>query len=821
MKEEMMRLGFSYGAVLLVFTLICSGTETSLPLEDVGTARGGPVHGASRILDESVSGDDATAARVREAYGKLPLSFEGNRGQTDPEVKFLARGGGYTLFLTSKEAVLTLDRGGEAPDRFAGSESTQPAASAVHLQLLGANPAPSIDGQGDLAGRSHYFIGDDPRQWRHGIPHYERVRYEEVYPGIDLIYYGNQGRLEYDFVVGAHADPDAIRLEFPGAGGLVVDERGDLVLKLDGGDLVQKKPVIYQEAEGVRRDIEGGYRIDERSRVSIEVGAYDESRPLVIDPVLLYATYLGGAAATDIGDIGSGIAVDDAGSAYVIGLTRSLDFPTTAGAFQPVNGGGSDPRDVFVTKLNADGTGLVFSTFLGGSGIESGSIALDAAGAVYVAGFTSSPDFPTTAEACQRRMAGIGDAFVTRLNADGSGLVFSTYLGGSGQELVTGLATDAEGSVYLAGWTTSADFPTSTQALQPARAGMLDGFVAKLNERGSALVHSTYLGGSANDSVADLDLGEDGSVYVTGATGSVDFPISAEALQPAYARLGDAFVIKLNGSMKRILYSTYLGGSRNDQAHGIAVDASGSAHVTGITTSVDFPTTPDAFQPALAPSGNADTFVAKLASGGRHLVYSTYLGGGGDDIGQDIALDADGCAYVAGATNSLDFPTTAGALQPTNATPCFGNTCSDVFLTKLCDPGTVLSYSSYFGGSRQDQANGIALDRDGSVYLTGATSSFDLPATPGAAQPSNAGGPLARDVFVAKFGLGGGGGSAGDSAALHLGGSGGLSFGDLRLGGAPVRDVRPVDLQREARPGQTIPLATVLSVTPGSLSTAE
>ena len=718
----MTRLGVSmFMAVLVAFTVTGSATEPSRPLAD------------------------AEEALVREAYGKVPLSFEGNRGQTVRRVRYLARGRGYTLFLTPTETVLTL----------VGGRGT-PGSSEVRMHLVGAHPAPSIAGELELAGRSHYFVGDDPLNWRHGILRYQRVRYREVYPGIDLVYYGDQERLEYDFVVGVHADPRVIQLEFPGASGLLVDEGGDLVLQLDGAQLVQRKPVIHQDVNGIRRFIEGGYHIDERSRVSFEVGDYDESRPLVIDPVLLYATYLGGAAATDVGDIGFSIGVDDAGSSYVIGTTRSLDFPVTAGAIQPAIDGGPDPRDIFVTKLNVDGTEIVFSTYLGGSGIEGGTIALDASGSVYVAGLTTSSDFPTTLRAYKRTMTGPSDAFVTKLSPDGAEIVFSTYLGGSGTDSATSLALGDDGALHLGGWTTSGDFPTSKQALQREYAGgSRDAIVATLNDAGTRLVHSTYLGGSGGDIASDIDVAVDGSVYVTGSTRSVDFPTSAGALQPMYAGSGDAFVARLNGSLKRIVYSTYLGGGRDDQARAIAVDASGRAHVTGGTLSVDFPTTPGAFQPALAipGSGPTDAFVTKLAPGGGQLVYSTYLGGGNDDSGRDITLDADGCAYVTGGTDSLDFPNTPDALQPTNATPCFGNICTDAFLTKLCDPGTDLCYSSYFGGSGHDHANAIALDRDASIYLTGETTSFDLPTTPGAPQPGNAGGPIPRDAFVAKIGF--------------------------------------------------------------------
>jgi hypothetical protein len=708
-------------------------------------------------VSRSTPPDEATQVRVKEAYGKLPLTFEANQGQTDARVKFLARGSGYSLFLTSEEAVLIRGRVPEAGDwRAAALAQNQPAPiphaptpAALRMKLVRANPAPTVVGGDELPGESHYFIGNDPRQWRTDIAHYGKVMYEGVYPGVDLVYYGNQGQLEYDFVVGAGADPRAIELTFSGAREVRLGAEGDLVLGVGDGEIRQLKPVIYQEVDGVKKEIAGGYRIDGQAHVSFEVGRYDASRPLVIDPVLVYSTYLGGSGS----DLGLGIAVDEDGCAYVTGLTASLNFPTTPGAFQPANAGS---EDAFVTKLNRRGTAVLYSTYLGGSGSDAGllpatffaGIAVDEDGNAYLTGPTTSPDFPTTPGAFQLALAGPIDTFVTKLNHRGSALLYSTYLGGSSFEVGRNIALDRGGNAYVTGSTGSLDFPTTAGVFQPAfGGGANDAFVTKLNSRGTALVYSTYLGGSSFDPSRGMAVDKKGNAYIGGTTASPDFPTTPDAFQPAFAGVQDVFVTKLNRRGTALRYSTYLGGSGNDQGAGgvgLAVDEDGNAYLVGLTNSLDFPTTPDAFQPAFA-GGSNDAFVTKLNRRGTALLYSTYLGGSGTDFGLgDVAVDEDGSAYVTGATDSLDFPTTPDAYQP-----AFAGGLRDVFVTKLNRRGTALLYSTYLGGSGSDSGRDIAVDEDGNAYVTGNTDSLNFPTTPGAFQTVIA---ASNDAFVAKIG---------------------------------------------------------------------
>src|SRR3989442_11544185 len=434
---------------------------------------------------------------VSAAYGRLPLSFEANRGQTDPRVKFLARGPRQTIFLTPTETVLALTkREPRAGGRHTPGKLAPPATTGTVLRMTfdGANPTPRMTGLQTLAGDANYFIGNDSTQWRTNVPTYARVRYDDLYPGVDVIYYSADGQLEYDFVVRAGADAARITAGFTGADRLELDDRGDLVLHTAGGPIRQRKPLIYQEVDGARKEIAGGYVLMGQGRVGFWLAAYDATRPLVIDPVVLvYSTYLGGAGT----DEGLAIAVDAWGNAYVTGLTDSTNFPTTAGAFQKVDGGSFD---AFVTKLNAAGSALVYSTYLGGSGDdESFGIAVDALGNAYVAGFTDSSNFPTTALAFRTTSRGGGDAFVTKLNATGSALVYSTYLGGSDLDAALGIAVDGLGNAYVTGLTSSANFPTTTGAFQKSNGGAFDAFVTKLNAAGAALVQFNYIDGHGSD----------------------------------------------------------------------------------------------------------------------------------------------------------------------------------------------------------------------------------------------------------------------------------------------------------------------------------
>ncbi len=658
------------------------------------------------------------AAQNRPAlrdYGRLPLVFEPNQGQADAEVRFLTRTQGGTLFLTEHEAVL-VSRGG-AP---------------VRMRLTHAGKAKAVQGLEPTGGISNYFIGNDPAKWRTNIPNYRRVEYKSVYAGVDLVYYGNPQKLEYDLVVAPGADVAAIQLEYEGVESLRVDGDGDLVLETATGELRQKRPIAYQETASGRVEVKVGYRLKTCRRVAFELARYDAGRRLVIDPVLLYATYLGGSG----GDYGKGIVVDSSGAAYITGQTNSTNFPT-ANPVQASLGGGNN---VFVTKINAAGSALVYSTYLGGNGVSLGDsgngIAVDGSGNAYVTGFTNSTNFPT-ANPLQAGNAGAWDAFVAKINPAGSTLVYSTYLGGSADDYAYAIAVDGSGDAYITGETLSGNFPTAgpIQAINNAP-GVGSVFVTKINTAGSALVYSTYLGGSGSDQGNGIAVDGSGNAYVTGSTMSTGFP-TASPLQASSGGGQDAFLTKVNAAGTALVYSTYLGGNGQDRGNGIVVDNSGAAFVTGYTASTNFPAA-SALQSGFG--GASDAFVTKVNAAGTALVYSTYLGRNGVDYGNAIAVDSSGAAYVTGSTNSNNFPT-ANALQASD-----GGSAVNLFAAKIGSGGGALLYSTYLGGSGgDDEGTGIAVDGSGNAYVTGYTDSTNFP-TANPLQASYGGGQY--DVFV-------------------------------------------------------------------------
>jgi len=694
--------------------------------------------------------NSATMSTLQRAYGKLPLSFELNQGQTDGQVKALARGAGYTLFLTNAGATLTLvkrqaptARKGLSPhvaqsharvhgqplplgrlgDLIAQREGDKVTESAVRLTFAGANRRPQIVGLDKLPGVSNYFIGNDRHKWRTNVAHYAKIEYKNVYPGVNLIYYGNQGKLEYDWVVEPGANPNAVRLAIQQWGrgangskssGARLDRRGNLLIHTASGDLVQSTPVVYQNVAGRRRAVKARYTFTGTDRVGFAVGAYDTSKPLVIDPVLAYSTYLGGTGA----DAGQSIAVDSTGGVYITGFTSSTDFPTMT-PIQGTNAGNSQAtdasnRDVFVTKLNAAGNALVYSTYLGGNAGDDGiGIAVDGVGNAYITGETQSTNFPTVnaVQGVYRGFSGSYEAFMAKLNTTGNNLSYSSYLGGNSDSAGLSIAVDGAGNAYVTG-TASASFPLVNAFQETYNSGTCGtAFVAKFDATGTTLLYSTYLGGSDCNEGYGIAVDSAGNAYVTGYTYAYDFPTTANAFQTTRKTVSVAFVTKLNATGSALVYSTYLGGSNNyNMGYGIAVDSAGDAYVTGYTNATDFPTV-NPFQATLA--GGEGAFVTKLNATGSSLVYSTYLGGsqGGasnDDLGKSIAVDSAGDAYVTGDTRSSNFPIVS-AFQTANT----GN--GNAFVTKLNATGNGLVYSTYFGGSNADDGRGIAVDKSGNA----------------------------------------------------------------------------------------------------------
>ena len=642
----------------------------------------------------------------------LPLAFEPNRGQTDRRAAFIARAPGYMLFLNAREAVLRAHEG------------------TVRIQFEGAR-ATAFEGEDRLPGISNYYHG---RQSIAGVPQYASVRARGIWPGIGLRLYGDPSRIEYDFEILPGHDPASIRLRFGGVERLRVDPSGDLILQLPGGELVQRKPVIYQLDHGRRVPIPGGYSISRGNLVAFRIGAYDHSRPLIVDPVLSYSTFIGGSGL----DVAYGVAVDADSTPYITGSTDSSDFPVTKGTgAHPVN------KDAFVTHLSRDGHSVVYSTFFGGEGDDIGrNMVAGALGSIYVVGSTTSTQFPVTTGVIQGSLNGPRDAFITKLDISGA-ILISTYLGGSASDDGWGIGLDSTGNIYVSGNTSSTDFPTSGSNVFQSTygGGDSDVFLAALAPDASKLVYSTYVGGSGRDITSGrLALLSDGTMAVGGETTSTDLKVPTGTFQGTFAGgPTDGFVILVN-HLGQALWATCLGGTGSYAVHSIRFDNFQNLVVGGSTDSSDFPLSGNGLQQAL--KGGRDGFVSLLSADGGSLIYSTYLGGSGDDDVWALAIDSSNRIGIVGATRSTDFPVTPDAIQTASG----GD--SDAFLSVI-DPGTAsLTYSTYLGGPGFDQGLSIAVDRGSAFYLAG-IAGLGFPVTINSPQLQFGGG--GGDAFVARI----------------------------------------------------------------------
>ena len=693
------------------------------------------------------SASTASKQEVRKAYAQLPPIFIPNAGQIDPRVRFYAQGPRYSFAFTRKDVILSFAR--------------KSARLGLGLRFLNTTGKALPTGELQQPGRVNYFLGNDRTRWRSGLPTYGRVVYRNLWPGVDMAFKGAAGRLEYEFVVHPGARPSDIDLAYHGATAISLDTSGNLAIKTRFGVLTDRRPRTYQLVNGKRIPIASRFVLGNGGRFRFDVGRYDTRRSLVIDPGLVYSTYLGGSS----DDNGFGIALDAAGNAYVTGFTASSNFPTTAGAFDTSFNGG---QDVFVTKLNPAGTSALYSTYIGGSSNDQGlAIAVDGTGNAYVTGFTGSTNFPIRADTSQippgsfvyrsTYQGGSTDAFVTKLNATGSALVFSTFAGGSGADEGWGINVHSSGDVYVTGDTTSTNWTATTNALQKTNAGGMDAFFLRLDRFAAAAGYMTYIGGSGSDSARMIAIDPNRNVYLTGGTTSSNFPTTATSFDTSANGGEDAFVTKLMyggstmpaGDTYARTYSTYFGGSTTDRGLGITIDGVGNAYVTGLTASSNFPTTAGAFATTYG-GGAFDAFVTKVNPlGTAPLVYSTFLGGTGDDRGQGIALDPAGDAHVVGRTSSPNFPTTPGAFDTSY------NGGDDAFVTKFNPAGSnPLLYSTFLGGSsgpsgNNDRGMAIALDAAANAYVTGLTASSNFPTTPGAFDTSYNGGNA--DAFVTKL----------------------------------------------------------------------
>ncbi|MCY6354153.1 SBBP repeat-containing protein [Clostridium sp. ZS2-4] len=640
--------------------------------------------------------------QVYEILKSIPSTFIYNEGQVDSKVKYYIKGGSCAIYFTQEEVVLTFLHEKLPKDKMNSEEMI---CTVFHLQFAGANSDVRIEGENKCKGTVNYFKGNDSSKWHTQIATYEKIVYQELWSGVDLVFYGMNGELKYDFILQPGASVEDIGFIYKGCDEISIDEKGNLIIENEFGVIIDEKPISYQQIDNKKIMVESNFVLKKKENNKSVYGFkisdnYNPDYSVIIDPQILYSSYLGGSG----DDYGYGIAVDNAGNVYVTGRTYSSDFPTDNGFDTMLKGS----TDAFVTKIDGIPS-IVYSSYLGGNGSDYGySIAVDNGGNVYVTGTTYSSDFPTD-NGFDTTLKGSVDAFVTKIDGAPS-IVYSSYLGGSGDDWGNSIAVDNLGHVYVTGYTSSVDFPTDN-GFDTHYNGNGDVFVTKIDGVPS-IVYSSYLGGSSWDYGMGIAVDNVGNVYVTGITSSSDFPTD-NGFDTTLKGSRDAFVTKIDGAPS-IVYSSYLGGSSIDYAYGIAVDNAGNVYVTGETDSADFPID-NGFDTTL--KGGVDAFVTKI-DGTPSIVYSSYLGGSDRDYGIGIAVDNGGNVYVTGYTQSTDFPTDNG----------FDTTLKgsrDAFVTKI-DSIPSIVYSSYLGGSDIDSGNSIAVDNGGNVYVTGDTASSDF-----------------------------------------------------------------------------------------------
>ena len=728
---------------LQVFAILCASIAIVALWSQRDTLLRGVTEKASVPGSGPAPAEAPTADRhqLAETYGKLPMSFEPNVGQTDDSVRFMARGHGYSLFLTKDSATLSLQRYGKS-----GKVESQ---SAVRMRIDGANEMAAVEGEGQTEGRSNYFIGNDPDKWRTDIPTYGSVKYSSVYDGVDLVYYGNGQQLEYDFIVRPGTDPRRIKLRFDGVDAAKIEDKtGDLLLDTGSGTLRQHKPFVYQNVAGERTEIASTYAMKKNGDgfdISFDLAAYDTTKELIIDPVLSYGSYLGGNAF----DEARSITVDADGNAYVVGTAASRDFPTTPGTIKPVllprtDAPNSFWYDAFVTKINSTGTALVFSTYFGGrNGNESGGgVALDASGNVVIAGTTMSGDLPTV-NAYQSTFGGTDDGFAAKLNPTGSAIIFSTYLGGNSTDLGGSVAVNqVTGDAVFAGYASSPNFPTTPGAFKQRLCDNTPGSCNGIFYSGSYLVKLTANGGIVYSTLFDASIADvtvdaaDNAVF--GGSAFVNAPTTAGSYQPVSSGGADGYIAKLNPAGSTLVYGTFLGGGlQSDRVSAIVLDPEQNIYVTGTTENTAFPATPGAFDTTF--NGGHDGFVTKLNPAGSELVFSTFLGGTAKDELFAIGLAANRDVFVAGEVLSINFPLRNPLLQ-----------AGRISATRLTADGASLVFSTFLGNGG---AYDLATDASSNAYLTGHTTTVLV--TPNAFQTTRGGWNVTtstKDAFVVKIG---------------------------------------------------------------------
>ncbi|MCP4631853.1 MAG: T9SS type A sorting domain-containing protein [candidate division Zixibacteria bacterium] len=694
--------------------------------------------------------EPADKQAILSSLTSMPMVFTENQGQWGDKTLFKAEARGVTFYFCKDEvaylfmrntdvlieggmAQLECGEGGGLSHDFQNEQSRyKKEAILIHAKFIGANPNPQIIAEDKLSHNFNYFYGSDPAKWCTNVPNYSSIVYKDIWQGIDLRYQGNDRRMKYDFIVNPGADISQIRVRYEGAEGLSVAPNGDLQTQTKFGPVSENIPLVYQESDGDKFELTGRYVLKENNEFGFEVEEYNRSQTLVIDPELLYSTYLGGNSQ----DNGSGITVDASGNAYVIGSTYSTDFPIANPYDSSFNGG---YYDVFVTKFSQTGDSLIYSTFIGGSTNDAGiGIFVDNLGNAYITGSTGSSNFPMVNAYDSSYNGGDYDGYVLKLSPDGDSLIYSTYLGGSFLDEGVDIVIDGSGNAYVNGWTTSPNFPTFN-AYDNSRGGEYDVFVSKISPTGDSLIFSTYFGGNQYEGAGDIAMDGSENFYLTGTTFSSDFP-TVEAFDSTLAGENDIFVSKFTSEGDSLIYSTYLGGNNTEYGLGIAVNDSGNAYLTGWTNSSDFPTF-NAYDSSY--NEGSDAFVTKFSTTGDSLIYSTYFGGNEEESGRDIGINELGNIYIAGRTESTNLP----LVDPYD--DVLGGDW-DGYVSKFSSDGNTLIYSTYFGGNNNEEVWGIAVDGSGNAYVTGYTRSTDYPTV----NPYDDTLDDWNDAFVSKFGPG-------------------------------------------------------------------
>ena len=653
-------------------------------------------------------------ARVAD-FGRLPLYFIPNRGQRDSRVLYYASASRYTLWLTERSLVFDAPRG-VAPGEKSGRDIAR-------LEFLGANAGAKIVTSDPSDYTVSYFESDDPEGRRAGLPTSRAITYQGLYDGIDLKVYGVEREVEYDWIIKPGADPGRIRMAYRDVEKTRIAGEGNLVIETALGVMTHRKPSAYQVIDGRRVAVEAAFIAIQKNEYGFKLGAYDPARELVIDPyVIVSSTYLGGGHK----DMGISIAIDTSGAVYIAGYTESGDFPPSSTSFR---------KDAFVTKLSLDGQSLVYSVFLSASRSANACLAVDEAGAAYLVGQTNSSRFPV--KNAFQPMYGGGDyeGFIAKITPNGKNLVYASFLGGSSKDECGYIAVDKKGAAYITGYTQSSDFPVK-KAFQAHEAGPCDAFVSKVAPDGKSLVFSTYLGGSHSDYGYSIAIDAAGAIYVAGETSSPNFPIK-NAYQKTPKGHMDLFLSKLAADGQSLVYSTYWGSPNYDTYGRVVVDNLGNAYLYGMSTGNI--AMKKGFQKVRKDA--ADLILAKFAPDGLDIVFSTYLGGTGQETGRGVTVDAEGAVYLTGSTASSDFPLK-------NACQSVKKGLYDAFVSKIAPDGKSLVFSTFLGGNYWDFSYAVLVGSGGDIYVTGQTNSLDFPVVE-PYQDEYRGGDY--DAFVVKY----------------------------------------------------------------------